>query len=98
MHVLEGAIPPESCLNATKEEKDAYNKYLDDSTDVQCLMLASMTPKLHKQYKEMDASSILHLCEMFATCTKSKKYEVSKALYKCKIVEEAQVGPHNQDD
>lgn len=56
-------------------------------------MLTSMTPKLKKQHKDMNApSTLLHLCEMFASCARYEKSKVLKAFYRCKMVEGHNVG------
>lgn len=45
--------------NVTCAEHNAYWKQIDDSTDdVSCLMLATMSVELKKQYEHMDAYEI----------------------------------------
>ena len=44
-----------------------------------CIMLASMSPKLHKQDEAMTAHSIVvHLKELFHELARSENFEVSK--------------------
>lgn len=54
-------------------------------------MLSSLALDLQKQHEEMDFTSILlHLKELFFVHAHCKGYEVSKALYKCKVPKRAQ--------
>ncbi|KAH1083727.1 hypothetical protein J1N35_023488, partial [Gossypium stocksii] len=47
-------------------KKDAYKKHLDDMLDVGCLMLATMTPELQKQHKDMVTYDMIqHLKELY---------------------------------
>ena len=56
LYVLDDALPEEEpASNASKAQKDAYNKHLNDSIDVTCLMLACMNSDLQKKFEEMDA-------------------------------------------
>ena len=53
-------------FNAPGAHKDAYEKHLNDSVDVTCLMLATMVPDLQKQCDAMEAFDMMgHLKEMF---------------------------------
>ncbi len=46
LYVLEQPHPSPLPENATRAERDAYRKHLDDATDVACLMLATMSSEL----------------------------------------------------
>ena len=51
-------------------------------------MLTSMSPKLHKQYMAMDEYTIIsHLRELFDEHARYEKFEVSKLLFRLKMVE-----------
>ena len=53
-----------------------------------CIMLASMSLELQKQHEHMNVPTILlHLKELFEEQSRTKKYEISKALFHCKMVE-----------
>ena len=57
LYVLDEALPEEEPpTGSTKAVKDAYNKHLNDSIDVTCLMLACMNSELQKQFEEVDPS------------------------------------------
>ena len=45
-YILDQPIPEEPAANAPRAQKDAYNKHLNDSVDVTCLMLGCMESKL----------------------------------------------------
>ena len=45
--------------DATEEERAKYKMWQNDSTTIKCIMLASMSNELQRQYKEMDPQSIL---------------------------------------
>ena len=47
-YVLDIAIPPVASSNAPRAQKDAYEKHLNDSVDVKCLMLATVVLDLQK--------------------------------------------------
>ena len=47
MYVLDNEIPNEPPTNnAPRAERDGYNKHLNDSVDVTCLMLTTMNSEL----------------------------------------------------
>ena len=76
-------VPPS---NAPRAQKDAYEKHLNDSMDVTCLMLATMVPDLQKQFEAMEAFDMMrHLKEMFQEQTRQKKFLTMKALNECKM-------------
>ena len=52
------------------------------------IMLTSMSPRLQKQHEHLDAPTILlHLQELFEEQNRTERYEISKALFRCRIVE-----------
>ncbi|KAK5785251.1 hypothetical protein PVK06_039818 [Gossypium arboreum] len=46
LYVIEQPLPNEPPTNASKADRDAYKKHLDDMVDVGCLMLSSMNLEL----------------------------------------------------
>ncbi|KAK8562475.1 hypothetical protein V6N12_010553 [Hibiscus sabdariffa] len=52
-YVIEEPVPDEPATNAPRADKDKFKKYFEDMLDVSCLMLATMTPELQKQYDDM---------------------------------------------
>jgi hypothetical protein len=47
-YVLKQAYPDDLPDNANAAERRAYEKHYNDSLDVSCLMLATMSPNLQK--------------------------------------------------
>ena len=45
-HVLEDPLPKEPADNASTTTKNAYQKLIDESNEINCLMLACMEPDL----------------------------------------------------
>ncbi|XP_074376919.1 uncharacterized protein LOC141718413 [Apium graveolens] len=80
LHVIDvpclGPLPE----GATRVQQAAYQKYIDDDTDVTCLMLATMSPELQKQHEHMDA--------------RQERFDTSKTLYAWKQGDRDPVGPH----
>ena len=54
-YILDQPIPEEPAANTPRAQKDAYNKHLNDSVDVTCLMLGCMESELQKKLMEMEA-------------------------------------------
>ena len=54
LYVLDEPLPEEPADNATRAEKNAYEKHHNDSIDVACLMLATMSFELHKDLKNFN--------------------------------------------
>ena len=74
-YILDTAFPPVPPSNAPKAQKDAYEKHLNDSVDVTCLMLAAMVPDLQKQFEAMKAFEIIrHLKEMFQEQARQERF------------------------
>ena len=88
LYVLDQILTEEPTATASRAQKDAYKKHTDDSLDVECLMLATMTPELQKDLKHMEAYEMAaHLKEMFQQQARQERYETTKALHSCKMVE-----------
>ncbi|KAJ8768917.1 hypothetical protein K2173_023912 [Erythroxylum novogranatense] len=66
LYVLDTPAPSEPCSDATDEEWEKYQRYIDDNEQATCVMLACMSPELQRQHENMDAPTmILHLKELF---------------------------------
>ncbi|XP_040964531.1 uncharacterized protein [Gossypium hirsutum] len=95
LYVIEEPVPNKLVGNASRVEKDTYKKYLDDMLDVGCLMLATMTHELRKQHKDMVAYDMIqHIMELYKGQARQERYETSKALFQCKMVEGTPVRNH----
>ena len=92
---IDEAMPPEPANNASAAIKAAYEKRKNDSNDVTCLMLATMSPELQKQFLEMEAFEIhAHLTEMFQEQARHERFMTIKALNSCKMVPGSSVSAH----
>ncbi|KAK9036844.1 hypothetical protein V6N11_021769 [Hibiscus sabdariffa] len=94
-YVIEEAIPNDPGANAPRADKDKFKKHMDDMLDVDCLMLATMTPELQKQHEDMVAYEMIqNLKEIYEGQARQERYETSKALFQCKMSEGSLVGAH----
>ncbi|KAK8563326.1 hypothetical protein V6N12_035475 [Hibiscus sabdariffa] len=81
--------------NASRADKDKFKKHMDDMVDVGCLMLATMTPELQKQHKDMVSYEMIqNLKEIYEGQACQERYGTSKALFQCKMSEGSPVGAH----
>ncbi|KAK8652096.1 hypothetical protein V6N13_061120 [Hibiscus sabdariffa] len=93
-YVIEERIPDESTANASRAEKEKFEKRMDGILDVGC-MLATMTPQLQKQHGNMVIYEIIrNLKEIFERQAYQERYETSKALFQCKMSEGSPKGAH----
>ena len=81
-YVLETPLPQEPPQNASRAEKEAYKKHKDDSLDVQCIMLSSMSNELLKIYEDREPLVILSkLQDLYKEKARQERYEVAHALF-----------------
>jgi hypothetical protein len=94
-YVLEQAYPDDLPDNANAAERRAYEKHCNDSLDVSCLMLATMSPDLQKEYEHADAYTMIEgLRGMFQNQARTERYNISKSLFACKLAEGSLISPH----
>ncbi|XP_071694520.1 uncharacterized protein [Rutidosis leptorrhynchoides] len=94
-YILDGPVPEEPPANATKSIRDAWTKHTDDSTEVACLMLATMIPNLQKDLEHHDAFEMLkQLKEMFQQQARQQRFETVRALHACKMAEGTSVSSY----
>ncbi|KAL4273562.1 hypothetical protein GQ457_13G015240 [Hibiscus cannabinus] len=68
---------------------------LNDMVDVGCLMLATMTPELQKQHEDMVAYEMIqNFKEIYEGQARQERYETSKTLFQCKMIEGSPVVAH----
>ncbi|KAJ8771297.1 hypothetical protein K2173_026474 [Erythroxylum novogranatense] len=85
-YVLDVPLPDPPAIDASDEDQKAYRKHLKDSDMATCIMLASMSPELQKQYESMDANTIVfHLREMFDEQARSERFDTSRLLFTTKM-------------
>ena len=95
LYVLDEPLPKEPVDNAPRAEKNAYEKHHNDSIDVACLMLATMSSEFQKDLENMEAyDMIFNLKEMFQQQARQERYETTKALHSCKMAEGTSVRTH----
>ena len=82
LYVLDKPLPKELANNAPRAQKNAYEKYFDDSLEVSCLMLDTMVPELQKDLEMLMSFEIItRLREMFQQQVRQERYETTKALH-----------------
>ena len=88
-------MPNEPARNSTNAQREAFEKKKNDSNDVTCLMLATMSPELQKQFVDMEAYEIMtHLKEMFQEQARHERFVTTKALTSCKMAPGTSVSAH----
>ena len=94
-YVLEQPYPDDLPDDATDSARAAYKKHYNDAINVNCLMLATMSPDLQKQYEHTDAYNMIGgLRGMFENQARVVRYNISKSLFSCKLAEGSPVSPH----
>ena len=94
-YVLENSIPSEPAPDDDVAVKDAYHKHSDDYESICCLMLASMSPDLQKQYEDMNAFTMLnHLKALYDKRVRNERYDISQELFHCKMEVGSSVATH----
>jgi hypothetical protein len=73
----------------------AYEKCCDDELNVSYLILTTMSPNMQKQYEHVDAYTMIQGKRgMFENQARDEMYNISKALFACKLAEGSPVSPH----
>ena len=91
-YVLERKGPDEPPTNALEEDIWEYQKWKDDSTIVQCYMLASMSNELQRHHEDMQPRAMfLHLIELFAEQSRTQRYEISKNFFGAHLAESSSI-------
>lgn len=93
--VLENPYPQDLPAMATAIQHRENEKQQNEYLDVGCLMLATMSPKLQKQYEYLDAYRIITgLRRMFENQARAERFNTSKSLFACRLAEESLVSPY----
>jgi hypothetical protein len=94
-YVLLKPYPENLPASLSAVECRAHEKRCNDALNVRCLMLATMSPDLQKEYEHVDAYTMIQgLREMFENQARVERYNISKALFACKLAEGSPVSPH----
>jgi hypothetical protein len=93
-YVLTEPYPDDLPVGLTAIDHKAHEKHCDDALNVSYLMLATMSPDMQKQYEHVDAYTMIHgLRGMFKNQARDERYNISKDLFVCKLVE-GMTSPH----
>jgi hypothetical protein len=94
-YILSEPYPKDLPTGSSPIDHRAYEKCCDDALNISCLMLATMSPDLQKQYEHVDAYTMIQgLRGMFENQARAERYNISKALFACKLAEGTLVNPH----
>ena len=94
-YVLDAPLPEAPADDASDDVKNVYATKVDDSTTVQCLMLTCMDPELQKRFENISAHDMIaQLGIMYEKQARAERYEITKALWECKMAEGSSVSDH----
>jgi hypothetical protein len=93
-YVLSESYPEDLLVDLSDADHRAYEKRCDDALNVSCLMLATMPHDQQKQYEHVNAYTMIQgLHGMFVNQARAERYNISKALFTCKLAEGSLVSP-----
>ena len=96
-HILEQPLPEPPAETATRAEKNEYDKLVDLSNEVSCLMLVSMTPDLQRRMEDWTPCDMIQeLKNLYEEQARVEHYRVAIELFSCKMAEGASVRAHVQ--
>lgn len=88
LYTIEEALPETPATNANRAIRDAFDKRIRETDEVACVMLATMTTELQKQFGHLSAFDIMsQLKEMFQQQPRQERFECVKALFGCRMQE-----------
>jgi hypothetical protein len=94
-YVLSESYPDDLPASSSATDRRAYEKCCDDALKVSCLILTTMSPDLQKQYKHVDAYTMIQgLHRIFENQARTERYNISKALFACKLTEDSSASHH----
>lgn len=95
LYALDARVPDVPDVRASRAEKNLYEKHASDSRKASCLMLIMMTPYLQGHLELLEAyDMITSLKKMFDTQARHERYNTTRALVSCKMVEGTSVSTH----
>nr|GEX73636.1 putative retrotransposon Ty1-copia subclass protein [Tanacetum cinerariifolium] len=93
MFVIEQPIPPAPTLDSAVIVLAKWNTIYDAYNEVACLMLESMTPKVHSQFKNYSPYEMLkELKSMFKKQARVERFDLIQTFHACKQEEDLIVG------
>src|SRR3954465_897738 len=94
-YVLMTPIPAAPGHEATVPEQNVHQTKLDDSTAVRCLMTACMESELQGRFENTVPHLIVQeLDALYAKHARTERYEVTHAMWNCKMKEGTPVSEH----
>ncbi|GKD94847.1 hypothetical protein Tco_1374684, partial [Tanacetum coccineum] len=85
MYVIKQPLPPAPKPVAEPEIVAQWTALYDAHTKIACLMLGSMTPELHRQFKMMYPYDMIHeLRSMFEKQAGVEKFDLIQSFHACK--------------
>nr|GEY83406.1 zinc finger, CCHC-type [Tanacetum cinerariifolium]GEY90893.1 zinc finger, CCHC-type [Tanacetum cinerariifolium] len=85
MHVIEQPIPPAPAADFAENVLAEWNAVYDAHNEVACLMLESMTPKLHRQFKNYSPYEMhQELRSMFEKQAGVERFDIIQTFHACK--------------
>jgi hypothetical protein len=76
-YVLTESYPDDLSTSLTATDHRAHEKRRDDALNVSCLMLATMSPDLQKQYEHVDAYTMIQgLRGIFENQARGERYNI----------------------
>jgi hypothetical protein len=94
-YVLIEPYPDDLPVGLTAIDHRAHEKHCDDELNISYLMLVTMSPDLMKQYEHVNAYTMIQgLHMMFENQARAERYNISKALFACKLAEGSLISPH----
>src|SRR4051812_34207138 len=94
-YVLTTPLPAEPGPGASEVEHNVHRTKLDDSNAVQCLMTACMESELRGRFENTTPHMIFQeLDVVYAKHARNERYEVTHAMWNCKMKEGTPVSEH----
>ena len=76
-HVLEVPLPKEPADTTNSTTRNAYQKLVDESNKISCLMLACMEPDLQQHFKDVGSFDMIEsLKSMFQVQARTERFNV----------------------
>ena len=88
VYILIEPLPLSPTVDAFETVQRSFQKHLVDNARAGLIILTSMSPEFQKQYKTMDAYSIVHhIREHYNEKARTEMFKVSKLLFNSKMEE-----------
>jgi len=79
LYVLDEPIPEAPPAGAFAARRNAQTRHVNDSVEVSCIMLATMTPELQKQHEGMTAFDMIgHLKTLYEEHARHERFDAPR--------------------